>query len=65
MDAIDTMKGYTPTFILSTGCETSNKVPIEPIQAMMDVARSYGLIIMRERSLISSIHTICGKRIIN
>jgi uroporphyrinogen decarboxylase len=41
--AIDTMKGYTPAFILSTGCETGNKVPFEHIQAMLDVARSHGL----------------------
>lgn len=41
--AIDAMQGYTPTFILATGCETSNKVPFEHIQAMMDAARSYGL----------------------
>lgn len=42
-EAIDTMQGYTPAFILSTGCETGNKVPFEHIQAMMDVARSHGL----------------------
>lgn len=42
-NAIDTMMGYSPAFVLSTGCETSNKVPFEHIQAMMDVARSYGL----------------------
>jgi uroporphyrinogen decarboxylase len=43
IDALDVMKGYTPGFILSTGCETSNKVPFEHIQAMMDVVRSHGL----------------------
>jgi uroporphyrinogen decarboxylase len=43
IDALDVMKGYTPGFVLSTGCETSNKVPFEHIQAMMDVIRSYGL----------------------
>jgi len=37
------MKGYTPAFVLSTGCETANKVPFEHIQAMLDVARSHGL----------------------
>jgi len=42
-DAIDKMKGYTPGFVLSTGCETSNKVPFENIQAMVDVVRSHGL----------------------
>lgn len=42
-EAIDIMKDYTPAFVLATGCETSNKVPFEHIQAMMDVARSYGL----------------------
>jgi uroporphyrinogen decarboxylase len=43
IEAIDTLKGYTPAFILATGCETANKVPFEHIQAMMDVARSHGL----------------------
>ncbi len=43
IEALDNMKGYTPAFVLSTGCETSNKVPFEHIQAMLDVARSYGL----------------------
>ncbi len=43
IEAIDIMKDYTPAYILSTGCETSNKVPFEHIQAMMDVARSHGL----------------------
>jgi uroporphyrinogen decarboxylase len=42
-NAIDVMKGYTPGFVLATGCETSNKVPLEHIQVMMDVVRSYGL----------------------
>lgn len=42
-EAIDIMQGYTPAFVLATGCETSNKVPFEHIQAMMDVARSYGV----------------------
>lgn len=42
-EAIDVMKGYTPGFILATGCETSNKVPFENIQVMMDVARSHGI----------------------
>jgi uroporphyrinogen decarboxylase len=42
-NAIDVMKGYTPGFVLATGCETSNKVPFENIQIMMDVVRSYGL----------------------
>ncbi|HZK54444.1 MAG TPA: hypothetical protein VFC84_09670 [Desulfosporosinus sp.] len=37
------MKGYTPAFVLATGCETANKVPMEHIQAMLDVARSHGL----------------------
>lgn len=43
IEAIDTMKGYTPAFVLATGCETGNKVPFEHIQAMLDVARSHGL----------------------
>jgi uroporphyrinogen decarboxylase len=42
-EALDIMQGYTPAFILSTGCETANKVPFEHIQAMLDVARSHGL----------------------
>jgi uroporphyrinogen decarboxylase len=42
-EALDIMKGYTPGFVLATGCETSNKVPFENIQVMMDVARSHGL----------------------
>ncbi|KUO72828.1 MAG: uroporphyrinogen decarboxylase [Desulfosporosinus sp. BRH_c37] len=42
-EAIDTMHGYSPAYILSTGCETANKVPFEHIQALMDVARSHGL----------------------
>lgn len=42
-ESIETMKGYTPGFVLATGCETSNKVPFEHIQAMMDAARTYGL----------------------
>ncbi|MBM7409186.1 uroporphyrinogen decarboxylase family protein [Methanococcus maripaludis] len=40
---IETMNGYEPGFILSTGCETSDKVPMENIQALMDSARSYGV----------------------
>ena len=43
VEALDTMKGYAPAFVLSTGCETGNKVPFEHIQAMLDVARSHGL----------------------
>jgi uroporphyrinogen decarboxylase len=42
-NAIDIMKGYTPGFVLATGCETANKVPFEHIKAMLDVARSHGL----------------------
>ena len=42
-EAIETMKGYTPGFVLATGCETSNKVPFENIQYMMDAVRTYGL----------------------
>ncbi|TDO90116.1 uroporphyrinogen decarboxylase [Halanaerobium saccharolyticum] len=41
-EAIDKMEGYTPGFFLSTGCETSNEVPMEHIEAFMDAARSYG-----------------------
>lgn len=41
--ALDTMKGYKPGYILSTGCETPVKVPFEHIEAMMDVARSHGV----------------------
>lgn len=42
-EALETMKGYTPGFVLATGCETSNKVPFEHIQDMMDAVRTYGL----------------------
>ena len=42
-ESIETMKGYTPGFVLATGCETSNKVPFENIQHMMDAARTYGV----------------------
>jgi uroporphyrinogen decarboxylase len=42
-DAIETMKDYKSGFVLATGCETSNKVPFEHIQDMMDAARTYGL----------------------
>lgn len=40
--AMDTMEGYTPGFILASGCEIPSKVPMEHIQAMMDAVRSYG-----------------------
>ncbi len=40
--AMDTMEGYTPGFILASGCEIPTKVPMEHIQAMMDAVRSYG-----------------------
>lgn len=40
--AIDTMAGYTPGFVLATGCEVPVTVPHEHIQALMDAARSYG-----------------------
>jgi uroporphyrinogen decarboxylase len=42
-ESIETMKGYTPGFVLATGCETSNKVPFENIQYMVDAARTYGV----------------------
>lgn len=42
-ETIEIMKDYKPGFVLATGCETSNKVPFEHIQAMMDAARTYGL----------------------
>jgi uroporphyrinogen decarboxylase len=42
-DAIETMKDYKPGFVLATGCETSNMVPFEHIQDMMDAVRTYGL----------------------
>jgi uroporphyrinogen decarboxylase len=42
-EALEVMKDYTPGFVLATGCETSNKVPFENIQTMMDAARSHGL----------------------
>lgn len=42
-EAIETMKDYKPGFVLATGCETSNKVPFEYIQAMVDAARIYGV----------------------
>lgn len=41
--AIDTMRGYEGGYILSTGCDTTPMAPFEHVQAMMDVARSYGL----------------------
>ena len=41
-NAMDIMEGYTPGFILASGCEIPTKVPFEHIQAMMDAARSYG-----------------------
>lgn len=40
--AIDIMKDYKGGYILSTGCDISPKAPFEYVQAMMDVARSYG-----------------------
>lgn len=42
-EAIEVMKDYKPGFVLATGCETSNKVPFENIEAMMEAARTYGL----------------------
>ncbi len=41
-NAMDIMEGYTPGFILASGCEIPTKVPFEHIDAMMDAARSYG-----------------------
>ncbi len=40
---IDLMRDYNGLYILSTGCDISPKAPFEYVQAMMDVARSYGL----------------------
>jgi uroporphyrinogen decarboxylase len=42
MKYIDLMKDYKGLYILSTGCDVSSKAPFEYVQAMMDVARSYG-----------------------
>lgn len=39
---IDLMRDYKGTYILSTGCDISPKAPFELVDAMMDVARSYG-----------------------
>ncbi|MGM0471926.1 MAG: uroporphyrinogen decarboxylase family protein [Bacillota bacterium] len=39
---IEAMQGYEPGYILSTGCETSPKIPFENIQAVVDAARMYG-----------------------
>lgn len=41
-DSIEIMKDYKGGYVLSTGCETSTKVPFEHIQEMLNVARSYG-----------------------
>lgn len=40
---IDLMKDYNGLYILATGCDVSPKTPFEFVDAMMDVARSYGL----------------------
>lgn len=42
INAIETMKDYEGGYVLATSCDTSPKTPWEHIQAMMDVARSYG-----------------------
>jgi uroporphyrinogen decarboxylase len=40
---IDLMKDYNGLYILATSCDVPPKAPFEYVQAMMDVARSYGL----------------------
>lgn len=40
---IDLMSDYKGIYILATSCDLSPKTPFEYVDAMMDVARSYGL----------------------
>jgi len=40
--ALDIMKDYEGGYVLATSCDTSPNTPWEHIEAMMDVARSYG-----------------------
>lgn len=43
-ESLEFMKDYKPGFVLATGCELPKKIPIEHLDAMMEVIRSDGLL---------------------